>query len=97
MKQLIKKFEITVIIENLYKRPEKEFVLSEPVTLNEPVTVQKKKKTNSHSCVIFKDSLKIFKTLSQNARKFMKAATVKCSLPKIAWPEFYSKKILIIL
>ena len=44
MKQLIKKFEITVIIENLYKRPEKEFVLSEPVTLNEPVTVQKKKK-----------------------------------------------------
>ena len=50
MKQLIKKFEITVIIENLYKRPEKEFVLSEPVTLNEPVTVQKKKKkpTNIH-------------------------------------------------
>lgn len=44
MKQLIKKFEITVIIENLYKIPEKEFVLSEPVTLNEPVTVQKKKK-----------------------------------------------------
>lgn len=68
--------------------------MSEPETLNEPVTVQKKKKAKKKLTFMcnFQGFSENFQTLSQNARKFMKVATVKCSLPKIAWPECYSKK-----